>query len=346
MRHSNSRLLFVLIVMCVALVTPVTFVILAWQGGPVDSALSLAPTTHNFGLVHETEKRVIAFRLKNYSGTSQRISKVSTSCGCTLVKDIVGQIVRAYDSLEVPVTVDFDGRAGPFNSEVYVFCEGFASPNLFRVSATVFAECPLELSFGEIKEGAIISKTFHFKYYPGDETANPVRAAYDDAVIDVTQHGEYVSRQGLEFRVTPNPRLSEGYWRTVLKLEIGRPVVRTKEIVVDGTVLGPLSLSSQELVLRCQVGDIDAPSSNVSVYSPYGRTVEIESIENPRPDAFSYIQLPQQTDDAIPMEFRYLGCAPSDTSQTIAKATFVIKARTGSEKRTLRLEVYGISNGV
>lgn len=107
--------------------------------------VSLTPDTKDLGTVVYGDVATSAFTLTNYAPLPLKISRVSTSCGCTKAS-VEKQELGAYESTIVIVTFDpavhkDDTDVGDLTRSIYIETDNPNYPNLeSKITATVIRE--------------------------------------------------------------------------------------------------------------------------------------------------------------------------------------------------------------
>lgn len=88
-------------------------------------------TTHDFGLFHESAgKQTCKFVITNMGDSALIITRVQTTCGCTVAKYTTDPIMPGEKG-NIEVTYSPTGRPGPFDKSVWVYTN--TSPNKTRL---------------------------------------------------------------------------------------------------------------------------------------------------------------------------------------------------------------------
>ena len=113
---------------------------MAWSW--VQSALRTSPfitfekVNHDFGDVIQGEKVTYNFQFHNTGGTDLLISKVSTSCGCTVGK-YPKESIKPGEGGEIEVTFDTHRRKGIQNKTITVLANTEPNKTMLRIKANV-----------------------------------------------------------------------------------------------------------------------------------------------------------------------------------------------------------------
>jgi hypothetical protein len=91
---------------------------------------------HDFGKLMSGEKVTFSFKFENKGKGLLLISKVSTSCGCT-VSDYPKEPIKPGEKSTVDVSFDSEGRMGLQNKTITVFSNTQPPTNLLRIQASV-----------------------------------------------------------------------------------------------------------------------------------------------------------------------------------------------------------------
>lgn len=98
--------------------------------------ISFEGINHDFGDVIQGEKVTYNFIFHNTGGSDLLISKVSTSCGCTVGK-YPKELIKPGEGGEVEVTFDTNRRKGIQNKTITVLANTEPNKTLIRIKANV-----------------------------------------------------------------------------------------------------------------------------------------------------------------------------------------------------------------
>ncbi len=98
--------------------------------------ISFEEISYDFGDVIQGEKVTYNFKFHNTGGSDLLISKVSTSCGCTVGK-YPKELIKPGDGGEVEVTFDTNRRKGIQNKTITVLANTEPNKTLLRIKANV-----------------------------------------------------------------------------------------------------------------------------------------------------------------------------------------------------------------
>lgn len=304
------------------------------------SDVMLEPIIHDFGQVKDNERASVLLRLTNNTARPKQIAAVGKTCGCTLFDDLSGYIVEPYGSVDLPIEFNFHAKEGSFQAKISVFLRDHERPLTATFLADVFRECPATLSLGRFRSDRVPTRKLRIEVFPGDSPPKMTELEYDPSLVSVTESTEPRAKDATEYVVSPIRGLPEGYFRTPVIVRIGGETARTRIVNVEGTVLGPLAISTEEIVFR----EADAPGSEVGivkVYSTYGEWIDIVAISNPNSEGFAYEYLPRRTPDMVELRFFPRQAHRSVSLAPIEKSVVTITATTaGQVQRSFRLEVY------
>lgn len=91
---------------------------------------------HDFGKLMAGEKVTYSFKFTNKGKGLLLISKVNTSCGCT-VSEYPKEPVKPGERATIDVSFDSEGRIGLQNKTITVFSNTQPPTNLLRIQASV-----------------------------------------------------------------------------------------------------------------------------------------------------------------------------------------------------------------
>ncbi|HNX43242.1 MAG TPA: DUF1573 domain-containing protein [Bacteroidales bacterium] len=91
---------------------------------------------HDFGKLMSGEKVTYSFKFKNKGKGMLLISKVSTSCGCT-ISEYPKEPLKSGAEGTIDVSFDSEGRIGLQNKTITVFSNTQPSTTMLRIQASV-----------------------------------------------------------------------------------------------------------------------------------------------------------------------------------------------------------------
>jgi len=98
--------------------------------------IEFATDFHDFGKLMSGEKVTYSFKFTNKGKGLLLISKVSTSCGCT-VSEFPKEPIKPGEGGTIDVSFDSEGRIGLQNKTITVFSNTQPPTNLLRIQASV-----------------------------------------------------------------------------------------------------------------------------------------------------------------------------------------------------------------
>ena len=118
-------------------------------------------TSFNFGMVEEGDVVAKKVTLKNLGSDTLFISNVTTTCGCTVVKPTVTQILP-HDSASLTINFNSHGLDGPVRKEIAIHSndstqEGLAIVFFAEIVSPIESE-PRYLNFGVVYVDSTITK--------------------------------------------------------------------------------------------------------------------------------------------------------------------------------------------
>ncbi len=154
------------------------FAAVSMAQAPMNKPLIWSPNrTHNFGDLREGQIVAHNFKIFNRGGDTLRITKLRSSCGCT-VANVGSKVLAPGDSTLIRVTFNTKNKRGVQRKTIFVLSNDPYSPRLkFTLNATVYGKNDniemikkgpklklqtYQLQLGKIDEGTI--KTTHIKY--------------------------------------------------------------------------------------------------------------------------------------------------------------------------------------
>ena len=92
---------------------------------------------HDFGVVKEANGPAVhTFTIKNEGNIALNVSRVTTSCGCT-VPEFSKEPIAPGKTGEIKVSFDTANRPGPFTKTISVFSDGKVGSYMLTIKGTV-----------------------------------------------------------------------------------------------------------------------------------------------------------------------------------------------------------------
>lgn len=107
-----------------------------------------------------------------------QIARITSSCGCTTVENIVGRVIGGGQKICVPITVDLRGKEGRYQSTVGLYIVGATKPVLLQMEGEVYREHPTTVEFGEVTRGMPVERTFAVQPFPGQQNVHIERCQF------------------------------------------------------------------------------------------------------------------------------------------------------------------------
>ena len=299
----------------------------------IEGAPSAAPVSgfYDFGIVQQNamvENRVSFVNTKTDAVT---IDKIATSCGCTVVEPET-KTINAGETVSLSVTYSVGSKPGPVASEVHVSLSD-GSVHKFIVAAYVVGENIGVVSFGDIvNTGQDQMRVFELPW-PPNLSFDVTDIDYDTKMLDVAV-SKHESQRKTEFAITLKPGLPYGALQTKIDLEFDSPLFPPTSIIVTGSVLMPLEVSTYTLAAGMLPRNGEQELS-FSVFSPYDLPVTITKLEVLR-GRCGALQSRAVTDAVQEVSVWLL--PPEDPAALVAQSVVRVHAETPDFSRTFDVE--------
>ncbi|MBM3290295.1 MAG: DUF1573 domain-containing protein, partial [Candidatus Hydrogenedentes bacterium] len=158
------------------------------RSGAPERAKKIEHRTQTFDFGEARQGSVVhhTFRVANAGPQPMTVSKVQTSCGCTVATVKAGAVIGPGESLDVPVDLSLQGKKNPIESSVVVNYADGAVPDQLVLKGKVGEEYPGTVAFPDIKRGDRPEQVVTLSTYPGQPALEIKEIVNDAAKFDVT----------------------------------------------------------------------------------------------------------------------------------------------------------------
>lgn len=242
------------------------------------SAARVSDQVHEFGRVTSTGRLRHTFEFRNWTLRPLQISRVRTTCGCT---------VATYTETPIPplgkgvvdAELNLEGKHDRVETEIHLDF-GDRGKATFALRAEVTPLSPARIDLGRVMRDTATSRTFLL--------------ASANGVDPLKVNGHQFSRPGLtaEFapvdgapehvsvRVRATDELPSGPLQTVLTVHTNDPLMPEKEVTFHGFVVPPVEAVPSQVSLGYFGADKPA-AAELTLRSAYGKAIELASAEVP-----------------------------------------------------------------
>ena len=213
--------------------------------------------THNFGDVPHGTLCVHKFAVTNIYDVPMQVTDVRMSCQCLGYVPMT-RVLQPNESAEFVVTMNAGKFVGLNAQTFYVtFGPKYVSTAVIRVQANSKTEVDLNpgaVTFGSVAQGAKAAQSVTVRYsgsmknWKLTEVATPP-AQFDVQLTETSRGGPL--RGGAEYRVDVSlkPTVAPGPFAEQITLRTNDPANPLVQISVSGTVVAPLELAPNKVVL-------------------------------------------------------------------------------------------------
>jgi hypothetical protein len=280
-------------------------------------------TEHDFGSVAAGAKSEFAFELQNLYEEEVHIAGVRTSCGCTTPR-VTKDTLKTWEKSEVIAkfnTHSFRGQRSatvtvvidrPFYAEVQLTVAGY-------IRSDVMFE-PGEVNFGEVEQSRAAERTVEVAYAGrNDWSIVDVRSANPHFEVELSETSRQSGRISYSMTVRLKPDTPSGYFQDQLTLITDDQQLKSIPLMVQGSVLAPVSVSPATLFLGVlSPGERVTKNLIVKGKEPF----DVECIDCGGNDKLEFKIPPkgEKSVHVIPVTFT-AGDSPGDFSQKITIKT-------------------------
>ena len=279
-------------------------------------------TQHDFGSLAAGAKSEFAFEFQNIYEEDLHVAGVRSSCGCTTPR-VTKDSLKTWDKSEVIAkfnTQSFRGQRGatitvvfdkPFYAEVQLTVNGF-------IRGDVVFE-PGEINFGEVDQSQTVERRVEVTYAGrSDWKIVDVRSAGQFFEVELKETERRSGRVAYDMLVRLKDSVPSGYFQNQLTLVTDDDHLKSIPLMVQGSVLAPVSVSPTNLFL----GVLD-PGQKVTknLVIKGKQPFKVECIDCDENDKLEF-KLPEGSKNVfvIPVTFT-AGDSPGDFSQKITIKT-------------------------
>lgn len=234
--------------------TPVAAAFTPKAQGP---QIEFETTTHDFGVISDTEKHRTRFAFRNVGSERLVIKDVKAACGCT-VPTLNRYEFEPGEGTELDIVFDPKGKSDVTEKFITVISNSVSDPNLrLHITSNIKSLLAFERmhNMGTIKLGEGRQEVVPLRYFDPDlefvevTVNNPSVTAriVESGVVDSTGDDEMVYRAGLEITVSPGTPWGLLYATRVNMKVRGRPrldappVDYSYDMYLLGSVYGDLA---------------------------------------------------------------------------------------------------------
>ncbi len=233
---------------------------------------------HDFGRVTSSGRLRHTFEFRNWTLRPLQISRVRTTCGCTVATYTETPIAPLGKGV-VDAELNLEGKHDRVETEIHLEF-GERGKATFALRAEVTPLSPTRIDFGRIMRGTPTSRSFMLASANG---ADPIEVkGYHFSSPGLVAEFEPVKgspgRVGVRVRATDE--LPPGPLQTVLTVETTDPVMPQKEVKFHGFLVPPVEAVPSQVSL----GYFDAQrpaTAELTLRSAYGKPIELASVDTP-----------------------------------------------------------------
>lgn len=291
--------------------------------------------THDFGRVCAGQKVIHQFVLTNPLGRPVRITRLQTSCGCTIAK-LPSRTIEENSKIVLPIELQTAGKSGPVSEAVRVEIDGETWIALM-IQGNVEASHVADIDFGTFKRGQVLLRQFEVKWPRGLEI-NITKLGFDEKYLEASIQVPDLVKRAHAVTVKLKPDLPYGQFNVPLQVYTNDEFAPVKRVTLRGFVLPPL-ISEPNRVMFEMLRYGQAQVATVRIYSPYMLPIEILDITIAEGEMVSW-----EVTRMSPSEIQLVLSADlsEDISRTVFKSVISVLARIESKEERLAIEAYGL----
>lgn len=242
----------------------------------------------DFGFARQGSAVSHVFSIANPGNEPRIISRISTSCNCTVVGLRDGSSIPPSGVLEIPVKVDLTGKSGIVSSNVALFFEGEHEPTVITMKGQVPYEHPPLVEFGRVLRGRNSTKSIRLTTFPGQPPIDIVKVQHKDPAIVYAYRRATDDPKVLVLDFTVTDKLNYGYFEIPFEMLTNDSELPERRIQLTGFVVPPVEVVPKEISFGYLRSDHNLTSREILVSSTYGKEIANLRIEATRDDCFTW----------------------------------------------------------
>lgn len=299
---------------------------------------------HDFGEARQGSSVQHTFTVTNSTQNPLRVRQVQTTCGCTATSVEKGTTIEPGKSIEVPVTVNLQGKHDAVESKVLLHFSDGVQPTEMVMRGRVAKEYPDSVQLAKCKRGEQPAETIELKTYPGQPPLEITDIEYKKDLLEVTvvpgsSPGVY------SITIKPIATAPYGTFHDQVVVHTNDTTVPDKRINVHGHILKKLEATRARVTLEPDK-ESGAWVAVAEFTSTYGEPIENVAVEISRPKRFRA----ERVEDAPEGVVRVRVSAADDVEQRIkkqyARAALTVTATVGGEEVREKVDVLYMPEGL
>ncbi|MCC6796099.1 MAG: DUF1573 domain-containing protein [Candidatus Hydrogenedentes bacterium] len=292
-------------------------------------------TVFEFGSVRQAAIVKHTFQVTNTGKEPVTVTRVQSTCGCTVADVEKNTVIEPGKSLDVPVQLKTRGKHNPIESKVIVNYAGNVPPDELILKGTAAEEYPITLEIPEIKRGEQPEQTITLATFAGQPPLAITDMKFDPAKFEVASKPG--SKEGtIDITVKPSVSIAFGSVNDQLVINTNDTETPEKTILLRAHVKKPLQAATRQLVLL-QENDKEPVSGTVDFMSPYGAPITDVATFISREKRFKAEIETGAPENTVRVKVTAL---PSPKGKTKSlQATLKITAKVGGEEAEERMNV-------
>lgn len=289
----------------------------------------------DFGSARQAAIVKHTFQVTNSGMEPVTVTRVQTTCGCTVADVKKNTVIEPGKSLDVPVQLKTRGKHNPIESKVIVNYAGGVAPDELILKGTAAEEYPITVEIPEIKRGEQPEQIVTLATFAGQQPLAITGMKFDPAKFEVTSKPGTKERT-IDITIKPAASIAFGSVNDQLIINTNDTETPEKMIVLRAHVKKPLHAAARQLVLL-QENDKESVSGTVEFTSPYGAPITEVATFMSREKRFKAELEPGAQENTVRVRVTAL---PSPKGKTKSlQATLKITAKVGGEEAEERMNV-------
>lgn len=290
--------------------------------------LEFESDVYDFGKLSPKDKAKGTFKFKNSGTATLLISRIKSSCGCTVVDQakIRNKSFEPGESGSFDITYTAGVKPGPVVKNITIYSNSVGKPAyVCRLKAQIVVAVNVE------------PKRFNLLFRKENAGISPITLKSTDGeafkIVSFTSTGETVkvdfdpNEEALEFVLQPKVDLTKftgKMLRGVINITLSHP--KAKSIRINYSIK-PLWVTSPPKFILMEVKRGTSSQRSLLIKSNYGEKVEIESVSSQK----KYIKVISQEQDgnSVRMKVEIKIPAKEEMPQRFIKDTLEIELKTG-----------------
>ncbi|MCL4692425.1 MAG: DUF1573 domain-containing protein [Candidatus Hydrogenedentes bacterium] len=296
----------------------------------------------DFGFARQGDAVSHVFHVANPTSIPRLITRVATTCNCTVANLREGSSIPPTGVLDVPVEVDLSGKTGIVSSSVTLFFEGEEEPTRLLIKGQVPYEYPAVVDFGRVLRGSKnCTQSLRMATYPGQPPIDIVKVRRKDPGLAYAYHRVSDDPDVLILELTVTDKMDYGRFDFPVVWVTNDSGAPDKQMQITGFVVPPVEVLPKEINFGFVRTDNDLSPHEIVFSSTYGTAIAYLKIEATRDDCFDW-SISSADSHSAKIQVKLREELPSELPAGIVKGDLRVHCELEGQEHEARVELYAV----